>query len=168
MYLLGRATVRIQWGTDIGRPAWLGEALEKGLSETHSPVQAALSPHVPLVPWETLSRICHMLCYVSLLPAGCPCLSLVSGPRNSCLNVPKASRMPEESGTPAPHNPFLPSVWCQVSMPGPAAAALSQAGGTCQSSNLQQEPPAKGQCPRSPGKNVQTFVSQRNGCCIMK
>lgn len=75
----------------------------------------------PLAPLESLSCICYVLCSVSLVPAGCPCLSLVSGPRNSCLNVPKASRMPEESGTIAPRQPLPPE--CVV--PGQCARHCS-------------------------------------------
>lgn len=54
-----------------------------------------------------------------------------------------------------PNNRFLPRVWCQVNMPGTAAAAGS----------------AKGCCPlslQSLGNNIQAVLSQRNWCCVIK
>jgi hypothetical protein len=76
--LIDRAAVRTQWGVTQDGQAWLasrcfGEVSLRLIAphKTHE-APGSLSPS-----WH-LSCVCYVLCSVSLAPAGCPCLSLVS------------------------------------------------------------------------------------------
>lgn len=84
---------------------------------------------------QNLSCICYRLCSVSLAPAGCLCLPLVFGPRNSGLDVSKASQIPEKSGTIAPQQPLPPKsvVPSQHARPGwrDLSVLASAAGASC-------------------------------------
>lgn len=143
-------------GTDVRLPG----LARRGFGEkSHSPMQDTLSPGFPL-PFTAsfLCLLCALFCVFSPSWLSLPVLS----PRNSSLDVPKASRIPEESGTTAPsypNNPFLPRVW----VPGQHARHCS-----CSRSLVKRDAALCRRAVRSLGKDSQALLSQRSWCCIRK
>lgn len=130
--------------------------MEKSLSKAHSPRQDTLGPRFPL-PF-TLSFLClpgALFCVFS--PSWLSLAVLSIGPRNSSVLFPRPPEYQRNLAPQYPNNPFLPRVWCQVNMPGTAAAAGASCKGTLSSviaAFVRERKPR--------------LYSQRNWCCVIK